>query len=201
MPHTSYALFGAIRSHQIKSPSVAKSIRFGTPNACNLCHLDKSLAWAQEQMQRWTSESPLPLTPDQQSVSAAALWMLKGNAAQRAIAAWHAGWKPAQDVSGTDWLAPMLAPLLSDPYGVVRYVARESLKTLPGFAEFRTDFLAPESRRNEDQLEAVRRWAAQSDEPSRTGTSVLRTTDGSIMTELRDRLIRERDNRPVRIQE
>lgn len=42
MPHTSYALFRAIRSHQIASPGVAASARYGTPNACNLCHLDRT---------------------------------------------------------------------------------------------------------------------------------------------------------------
>src|SRR4030095_10106030 len=39
MPLTSYALFGAIRSHQIKSPELDGSARFGVPNACNLCQI------------------------------------------------------------------------------------------------------------------------------------------------------------------
>ncbi|MGB1521427.1 MAG: cytochrome c3 family protein, partial [Limisphaerales bacterium] len=41
MPHTTYALFNAIRSHQIASPQVASSLEHGVPNACNLCHLDQ----------------------------------------------------------------------------------------------------------------------------------------------------------------
>ena len=36
MPHTSYALFRAVRSHQISSPAVQASVRFGTPNALGL---------------------------------------------------------------------------------------------------------------------------------------------------------------------
>ncbi|MCA9689722.1 MAG: hypothetical protein KC636_08930, partial [Myxococcales bacterium] len=41
MPHTSYGLLKAIRSHEVSSPSVEESARFRRPNACNLCHLDR----------------------------------------------------------------------------------------------------------------------------------------------------------------
>jgi formate-dependent nitrite reductase cytochrome c552 subunit len=42
MPHTTYALLKGIRSHQIESPRVRASARYGVPNACNLCHLDRT---------------------------------------------------------------------------------------------------------------------------------------------------------------
>jgi hypothetical protein len=45
MPYTTYGLLKTIRSHQISSPSVAASLQTGRPNACNLCHLDRTLAW------------------------------------------------------------------------------------------------------------------------------------------------------------
>ena len=41
MPHTTYGLLKAIRSHTIDSPNVAVDLETGRPNACNLCHLDK----------------------------------------------------------------------------------------------------------------------------------------------------------------
>ncbi len=59
------------------------------------------------------------------------LWLLSGDAPLRALVAWSAGWEPAQEASGSDWLAPFVARLLADPYGVVRYVAARSLRTLP----------------------------------------------------------------------
>ena len=45
MPHTTYGLLKTIRSHQISSPSVQASLATGRPNACNLCHLDKTHQW------------------------------------------------------------------------------------------------------------------------------------------------------------
>jgi predicted CXXCH cytochrome family protein len=91
MPHTTYALFNSIRSHQIGSPDLAGSVRHGVPNACNLCHLDKTLAWTQEKLVAWYGYEPHELTTEQQRLSAALVWMLKGNAAQRVIVAWHMG--------------------------------------------------------------------------------------------------------------
>ena len=48
MPYTTYGLLKTLRSHQISSPSVATSVSTGRPNACNLCHLDKTLKWTAE---------------------------------------------------------------------------------------------------------------------------------------------------------
>ncbi|GIT38390.1 MAG: hypothetical protein Ct9H300mP7_3110 [Verrucomicrobiota bacterium] len=35
--------------------------------------------------------------------------LLKGDAGQRAIAAWHMGWEPARKVSGGNWQGPWLS--------------------------------------------------------------------------------------------
>src|SRR5262249_13931342 len=51
MPYTSYGLLRALRSHQISSPTVAVTVRSGRPNACNLCHLDKTLAWTAQYLE------------------------------------------------------------------------------------------------------------------------------------------------------
>jgi len=53
MPHTSYGLLKGIRSHQINSPTVKASLATGRPNACNLCHLDKTLAWSGQKLNEW----------------------------------------------------------------------------------------------------------------------------------------------------
>lgn len=52
MPHTSYALFKGIRSHRIDSPSAANEVRTGRPNACNLCHLDRTLEWTADKLEK-----------------------------------------------------------------------------------------------------------------------------------------------------
>jgi predicted CXXCH cytochrome family protein len=201
MPHTTYALFGAIRSHQIASPKIASSVRHGVPNACNLCHLDKTLAWTQEHMAERYGTKKVSLTEEQQNTAAALLWLLKGHAAQRAITAWHVGWKPAQEASGSDWLAPFQARLLADPYGVVRYVAEHNLNALPGFADFRYDFLAPEEELQRQVRKAVGQWQAQAKSLSHVGDQILIDRDGEIAESKVQALLRERDNRSVTIKE
>lgn len=143
MPHTTFGLLKAIRSHQIDSPSVASQLQSGRPQACNLCHLDKTLAWTAEQLHDWYDHPVPPLSDKQQSVSAAVLDVLSGDAGQRAIASWHMGWEPALETSGRDWIAPFLLERLSDPYPAVRYNAIRSLRKLPGFNSFEFDFSTP----------------------------------------------------------
>jgi hypothetical protein len=50
MPRTTFGLLHAIRSHQVSSPMVKESTDYGRPNACNLCHLDQTLAWTAERL-------------------------------------------------------------------------------------------------------------------------------------------------------
>ena len=53
MPHTTLGLMKAMRSHTVDSPSVSTTLETGRPNACNLCHLDKTLAWTSQQLGEW----------------------------------------------------------------------------------------------------------------------------------------------------
>ena len=202
MPHTTYALLGGIRNHQIQSPSAKRSIRHGVPNACNLCHLDQTLDWAQQHLAKRYGHEPLPLSAEQKSTSAALLWLLKGHAAQRAITAWHAGWQPARDVSGTDWLAPHLARLLEDPYGVVRHIANKSLGKQPGFDRFEFDFLATAPERMRLAKRAIAQWNELPRTASdTTGKSILINSDRQLMETAIQALLKNRDNRPFTIKE
>jgi len=199
MPHTTYALLGAIRNHQIQSPSAKRSIRHGVPNACNLCHLDQTLDWVQQHLVKRYNHEPLPLSAEQKSTSAALLWLLKGHAAQRAITAWHAGWQPARDVSGGDWLAPHLARLLEDPYGVVRHIAKESLEKQPGFGEFEFDFLSKAPERARLAKRAIKQWNQQPGDA--TGEAILIDIDRRLMETAIEALLQRRDDRPFTIKE
>lgn len=201
MPHTAYALFRAIRSHQISSPNAASSIKHGAPNACNACHLDKTLAWTQDQLADWFGHERLHLTDDQQNVAAGALWMLQGDAALRVIAGWHAGWEPAQEASGVEWLAPYVSALLADSYGVVRYVADRSLRKLPGFEDFSYDFMAEHRALSVAAANAVARWTAEATATRRRGAELLIDDNGLLMADEYRRLLRGRDHRPVHIRE
>src|SRR5262249_41524078 len=120
MPYTTYGLLKTIRSHQVSSPSVASSVATGRPNACNHCHLDKTLGWTSDHLEKWYGTPQTTLGEDERSIAASLLWLLRGNAAERIITAQAFGWRPAQQVSGTGWMPVYLAQLVDDPYEAVR---------------------------------------------------------------------------------
>ena len=99
MPNTSYGLLKAMRTHRISVPSARETLETGRPNACNLCHLDKSLGWTAAKLrERYGIESP-ELPPDARDLPLA-LWMgLTGDAGQRALIAAALGWAPAHEAS------------------------------------------------------------------------------------------------------
>ena len=139
MPYTTYGLLKAIRSHQVDSPSVHASLTTGRPNACNQCHLDKTMEWAGKELaEGWGMDVPR-LSEEQRSVAASVLWAVKGDAGQRALMAWSMGWDEARQVSGEEWQPVILSQLLADPYPAVRFIAARSLRRLKGFDDLEYD--------------------------------------------------------------
>ncbi len=202
MPHTSFALLKAIRNHQIGSPKVSPIVPDGRPNACNLCHLDKTLAWTADHLTEWYDQAPVELDEDQSTVAASLLWLLRGDAAQRIISGWHFGWQAAQETSGNDWLAPHLAHLLDDDYAAVRWIAIESLRKLPGFDAYAYEYNDAPPQRRKAVIDAVEHWnRTQRDNVSRTASELLFSPTGTVKSEVVSRLLREQDKRPVGILE
>jgi formate-dependent nitrite reductase cytochrome c552 subunit len=202
MPYTTYGLLRSLRSHQISSPSADDSVATGRPNACNLCHLDKTLAWTASSLAQWY-RMPIPkLTSEEQTVSAAVLLSLRGDAGQRALMAWSMGWKPAQEASGVSWMAPLLGQMLDDPYEAVRLIASRSLRGLPGFAEFKYDFTAPPDVRSAAVAEASAIWL-RSVLPAnrRTDPELLLDSNGSPRADILIQLKRERNDRRMFLRE
>ena len=196
MPHTTYGLLKANRSHQIDSPSVRASLETGRPNACNQCHLNRTLSWTAGTLNEWYG-TPVPeLDSDEASIAASILWTLKGDAGQRALMAWSFGWREAQSVSGTEWIQPYLAELLADPYDAVRFIAWRSLKTL-GNAQnvdvLSNDYSAAATR---DSLRAD--WTRSFGGSER---SALLIGDGGLQTRVYERLLKERDQTSINLQE
>ncbi|HEV8547491.1 MAG TPA: cytochrome c3 family protein [Polyangiaceae bacterium] len=175
MPFTSYALFTAIRAHRIDSPSALSTAKHGRPNACNLCHLDRTLGWTNQALEAWfgaprTGSSPL--SPEARAklespTARAVEELLAGDAAARVVAAAAFGRAEALQASGNDWEASVLAELASDPYAAVRKVAAASLASLPGAgaSERRDPALPLDSggRRDEARIRAL--LAARDEHP------------------------------------
>jgi hypothetical protein len=174
-------------------------LRTGRPNACNLCHLDKSLDWTAQNLFAWYKIPPEDLSLEDKSVAASILWALKGDAGQRALIAWHMGWTPAREISGDSWLAPFLATLLKDPYAAVRYLAGRSLKRLPGYDTFSYDYIATaDAVRHASEL-AFDLWTKTAKPIA--NASLLLENDGSLSRGAVEALLRSRNNRVLDLQE
>ena len=191
-----------MRSHRIDSPNVTSSLDHGRPNACNLCHIDKTLQWSAEHLHDWYQQPELTFTTDQREAAASLLWLLTGDAMQRTLAAWHLGWSPAIAASGDDWQASFLALLLEDPYPAVRFVAYQSLRQLPGLSDFEFDYLAPQKERIAARQQILQRL--QNRTPGTTGPyagALLLDATGQPLQATVERLLKRRDDRPVDIPE
>lgn len=200
MSYTSVGLMKASRSHAITSPDVAAELRTGRPNACNQCHLDRTLQWSADHLAASWNISRPDLDTEQREVAASVRWLLSGDAGQRMLAAWSFGWQPAQQASGVDWLAPYLARLLDDPYYVVRFNAARSLRSLGGYggALVDYDFLAEAPAQKSFVDGVTAQWrAAYSGRPR---PAVLMQQPGLERARFAQ-LYARRDDRPVYIAE
>ena len=56
MPHKNYMVVDPRHDHSLRVPRPDLSMKFGTPNACNGCHEDKSAGWAAQIVDHWFPE-------------------------------------------------------------------------------------------------------------------------------------------------
>jgi len=198
MPHTTYGLLKASRSHRVSSPDAATTLATGRPNACSLCHLDRSLAWVADQLQRdYAMPAPEITDPDRLALGEGVLFALRGDAAQRALVAWHMGWAPGQEASGSDWMVPVLAQLLVDPYGAVRHIAYRSLISIAGFEDVEFDYLAPPTQREAVRAAVLARWSQRAPQPREQPERVLLDALGESDRVQLARLLGKRDDRRI----
>lgn len=199
MPHTSYGLLKAIRSHTITSPTVIETLEVGRPNACNLCHLDKTLEWTGTHLADWYGHEKPSFEDSQKAVSSAVLMALEGDAGQRAIIVCAMSWTPAVQAShGTNWIPPILSRLLHDPYEAIRYAAGHSLSTYPGFTSLNYDFLAAKPALTNAAISTHRIWAESKREGS-ARPEVLLKQGGSLDETRFEEIYARRNDREVRL--
>ncbi|MDG1898141.1 MAG: hypothetical protein P8J37_24830 [Fuerstiella sp.] len=201
MPHTSFGLLKSIRSHRIDSPSLAALDR---PNACNLCHLDKSLDWTNDHLYNWygIALTEMASETDTDDLAAAVGYLLSGDAVQRAVMANAFASEDARAASGDEWQIPLLVHLLDDPYSAVRFVAEKTIRSYDGFQDVDYDFLAPSTTRRAAADQIFLQWSNQ--QSSLDGInlrSVLLNADGTANSEQAKRLHEQRDRRPIELPE
>lgn len=201
MPFTTYGLLGAIRSHEVRPPDARTSVETGRPNACNQCHLDRTLEWTARHLEDWYGITPPELSEDERTTAASVLWTLQGEAGQRALMAWSLGWRTALEASGSDWVLPSLAVLLDDPYHAVRCIAQRSARSLGALEGLEYDYLDPPERRAAAAEQALGRWsrARAGNEPGRP--ELLLGPGGDWLEERAEALLRQRNLEDIVLQE
>ncbi len=132
-------------------------------------------------------------------MAASLLWLLRGDAGQRALMAWSLGWDSARQISGSDWMPPFLGQLLEDPYDAVRFIAARSLRRSEAFSDWSYEFFGPTEVRAAAHREVLERWQGLphgADKPA-----VLIDANGAVNRDLQERLLRQRDDRVVSLAE
>lgn len=130
MPKTSFALLQGVRSHVIDSPNAAVTLDTGRPNACNLCHVDRSLGWTMNTLTQWFEQQPIELPPQRQTIAEGIVGALTADAGVRALYADALGSDDAKRASDHDLLASVLVAMRDDPYAAVRFIAARSLRNV-----------------------------------------------------------------------
>ncbi len=198
MPNTTFGLLHAMRSHQVSSPTVRESVAFGRPNACNLCHLNQTLAWTGQKLHDWYQKEAPQLSTEDQTIAAGVQWIVKGDAGQRALIAWGMGWAPAQKASGTDWMYPYLIYAFVDPYAAVRFDAWKSLQTLPQFTDFSFTYTADAVALDNAAADAYEKWYGTVRDPKafyRAETGL--NSEGRFNQAIFQPLRQQRDDKPI----
>jgi hypothetical protein len=202
MPYTAWGLQKATRSHEIASPTVTESVQVGRPNACNLCHLDRTLAWTATHLESWYGIESPPLDEKDRSIAAGVLWMLAGDAGQRALVTWSMGWQSARKASGDDWMLPYLGVGLLDDYPTIRFTAMRSLRQRDGFRDVDIEPMASAETRAAAVDQLLRSFPESGAARQRADASqVLMTSAGAWQKEAARRLIAQRNNRYMHLLE
>ena len=201
MPYQSYGLLKAVRSHRIASPNAAISAASGLSNACNQCHVDRSLRWTAENLARWYGHEVPTLSQDQESLSATLVDLSKGDAVARALAAASLGWSPAREASAGNWAVPFLAYSLDDSYPAVRLLAYQSLRKLDGFEDVEYDYLGAADVRSRQIEQVRRRWETQPRTAVQHSDDVPLGRDAQPVPGIVERLLKSQDQSEIHLAE
>jgi hypothetical protein len=130
MPPAVYGLVDAKISHRIETPAPAQNERDARPDACTLCHVDRSRAWAIGAMAEWSGDAVNADVAGDAPPSEVARMLLAGDPLERALAGAALGRQDAGEAALAERLALLLDALAHDRYPAVRDIARRSLRQL-----------------------------------------------------------------------
>ncbi|MBL8899403.1 MAG: hypothetical protein JNM84_17330 [Planctomycetes bacterium] len=135
MPRIAYGILDLHRSHRIEVPDPKRDAELARPNACTLCHLERSSTWAvQERARLWGLDATPPASRGDGApleLPDALAQLFAGDAVQRAAAARALGRRDAA-TPPRERAAQVTALLLTlgDGYPSIRWIAKRSLLEL-----------------------------------------------------------------------
>ncbi len=144
MPEVVYGVMDFHKSHQISNPQPELTAKKAVPNACNQCHVDKSVNWAIEKTkQNWFGCKDMQTVADAQFNQPEGVRSLfAGDSLTRAAAAYS-----IEKHGDINFFAPFLVEAFAgENYPIVRYFTANSLLAAPWNLE-KPDYLADSAKR------------------------------------------------------
>ena len=134
MPEMVYGVMEIHRSHRIELPEPAAHAAAGRPNACNVCHVDQSVEWAEQQTARlWGVDAETVVRADgvEATLADGVARLHAGDPVERAVTATMIGRsiQRGQLENPEHWRSHLLVAL-DDDYPAVRRFALRSLNQL-----------------------------------------------------------------------
>jgi hypothetical protein len=126
MPKMVMGIDRVVRTHRISSPTNAAIVATGGINACNLCHVDRSLQWTLDELRERYEVTLRATDPDEADRPMGERWLASNEPAYRLLAA------DALAKSSIAKLAlPSLKKQLADPLPHIRAWTRFAVDAVP----------------------------------------------------------------------
>jgi predicted CXXCH cytochrome family protein len=147
MPRITYGLVETHPTHRIQVPDPSRAWRHDMPEACTLCHVNRTAAWAAEAMTERFGQAagsaataaaaePAP-EGDFREIAESVRALFAGDVVQRAVAARaldravpYAETEPGSPGGQPLWAVPLLILTLEDDYPAIRRFAARGLREL-----------------------------------------------------------------------
>lgn len=134
MPKITYGLLDVHPTHRISNPDPSRAWRYDMPEACTLCHTDRSAKWAATELSArfGTGAAEMPPAGDF-DLAENVRTLFAGDPVQRSVAAMAFGDPRSytKDAIERLWAAPLLIRVMRDDrYAAIRLFAWRSLRSL-----------------------------------------------------------------------